>query len=105
MVHGLVDAIGWLRGLPANRMPAGDEVKGHRDGYATECPGDWLYGWIERGWPRPNDGAGKPKRIAVPEWRRLLEYPPPDGKGYMSGDDVVTWQKRMRERGWAAASP
>ncbi|MFD4523240.1 peptidoglycan-binding protein [Streptomyces sp. NPDC058470] len=32
---------------------AGDEIKGHRDGYATECPGGPLYAWVKKGAPRP----------------------------------------------------
>jgi hypothetical protein len=33
---------------------AGTEIKGHRDGYATECPGGPLYAWVQKGAPRPN---------------------------------------------------
>ncbi|MFJ5638639.1 peptidoglycan-binding protein [Streptomyces sp. NPDC093223] len=50
---GLVDAIEWLRSGGA----AGREVLGHRDGYATECPGDPLYAWVRAGAHRP-DGTG-----------------------------------------------
>ncbi|MFM9604243.1 peptidoglycan recognition protein family protein [Streptomyces turgidiscabies] len=32
---------------------AGDEIKGHRDGYATACPGGPLYAWVQKGAPRP----------------------------------------------------
>ncbi|WP_460067408.1 peptidoglycan-binding protein [Streptomyces sp. YKOK-I1] len=32
---------------------AGNEVKGHRDGYATSCPGGPLYAWVQKGAPRP----------------------------------------------------
>lgn len=34
---------------------AGPEIKGHRDGYATACPGGPLYAWVQRGAPRPTD--------------------------------------------------
>lgn len=37
---------------------AGKEVKGHRDGYATACPGGPLYAWVQKGAPRP--GGTKP---------------------------------------------
>ncbi|MBK3563234.1 MULTISPECIES: peptidoglycan-binding protein [unclassified Streptomyces] len=47
---GLVDAIEWLRSGGA----AGDEVLGHRDGYATQCPGDPLYAWVQAGAHRPD---------------------------------------------------
>lgn len=33
---------------------AGGEIKGHRDGYATSCPGEPLYNWVQAGAPRPN---------------------------------------------------
>ncbi|MFG2780837.1 peptidoglycan-binding protein [Streptomyces prunicolor] len=32
---------------------AGTEIKGHKDGYATECPGGPLYAWVGKGAPRP----------------------------------------------------
>ncbi|WP_239134634.1 N-acetylmuramoyl-L-alanine amidase [Streptomyces sp. SID12488] len=32
---------------------AGDEIEGHRDGYATACPGGPLYAWVQKGAPRP----------------------------------------------------
>ncbi|MFJ1706816.1 LysM peptidoglycan-binding domain-containing protein [Kitasatospora sp. NPDC088346] len=54
MLDGLVDAIEYCQASGG----AGSEVRGHRDGYATDCPGDDLYGWIQRGAPRPADGGG-----------------------------------------------
>ncbi|MEW2161456.1 peptidoglycan-binding protein [Streptomyces sp. NPDC007084] len=42
---------------------AGTEIKGHRDGYATECPGGPLYAWVGKGAPRPagtEPGPGAP---------------------------------------------
>ncbi|MFC8432264.1 peptidoglycan-binding protein [Streptomyces sp. NPDC057253] len=50
MLDGLVDAIQWLR----NGGSAGTEVAGHRDGYATSCPGDPLYAWVRAGAHRPD---------------------------------------------------
>ncbi|MCI3240303.1 peptidoglycan-binding protein [Streptomyces spinosisporus] len=52
LLGGLVDAIDWLR----NGGSAGPEVLGHRDGYATACPGDPLYAWVRAGAHRP-DGS------------------------------------------------
>jgi hypothetical protein len=49
LLHGLRDAIDHCRA----KGPAGDWVGGHRDGYATACPGDELYAWVQRGAPRP----------------------------------------------------
>ncbi|MEU3255904.1 peptidoglycan-binding protein [Streptomyces sp. NPDC006997] len=61
MLDGLVDAIGWLRTGGA----AGLEVRGHRDGYATACPGEPLYAWVRAGAERPDGerpqgGTGTP---------------------------------------------
>ncbi|MEU9617336.1 peptidoglycan-binding protein [Streptomyces sp. NPDC048209] len=39
---------------------AGGEIKGHRDGYATSCPGDALYRWVQAGAPRPGGGTATP---------------------------------------------
>lgn len=52
MLDGLVDAINWLR----NSGSAGKRIGGHRDGYATACPGDRLYAWVQDGAHRP-DGS------------------------------------------------
>lgn len=54
LLHGLRDAIGYLM----TTGKAGSEVRGHRDGIATKCPGDPLYDWVRRGAPRP--GGEKP---------------------------------------------
>lgn len=32
---------------------AGNEIKGHRDGYSTSCPGEPLYALVKQGFPRP----------------------------------------------------
>ncbi|MFI1956130.1 peptidoglycan-binding protein [Streptomyces xinghaiensis] len=53
MLHGLRDAVEWLR----RDGDAGDWLGGHRDGYATECPGDQLYAWLRNGAPRPDGGS------------------------------------------------
>lgn len=95
MLHGLRDAIEWLQRLGG----AGPEIKGHRDGYATSCPGGPLYAWVQAGAPRP--GAPVPSvpapRPAAPRFPgRLLRV----GSPMMHGDDVRDWQRRMAERGW-----
>ncbi|MER6828928.1 N-acetylmuramoyl-L-alanine amidase [Streptosporangium sp. NPDC000563] len=96
MLHGLVDAIEWLRGLPEKQRPCGYEVLGHRDGWATDCPGDWLYEWIQDGWPRPGEATQPSTGVEVPPWPgRILEYPPA-----AVGEDVRAWQEQMRLRGW-----
>jgi hypothetical protein len=49
LLNALVDAIEYLR----EHGDAGREVKGHRDGYSTSCPGDPLYRWVRAGAERP----------------------------------------------------
>jgi hypothetical protein len=49
-LHGLRDAIEAYRQYGG----AGPEIRGHRDGYATSCPGGPLYAWVQAGAPRPS---------------------------------------------------
>ncbi|GFH38923.1 LysM peptidoglycan-binding domain-containing protein [Streptomyces pacificus] len=49
-LHGGRNAIDYCR----EHGPAGDWLGGHRDGYATACPGDALYAWVRKGAPRPD---------------------------------------------------
>ncbi|WP_406444611.1 N-acetylmuramoyl-L-alanine amidase [Streptomyces sp. NBC_01613] len=48
MLGAIRDGIELLR-----QHGAGTEIKGHRDGYATACPGGPLYAWVKKGAPRP----------------------------------------------------
>ncbi|NRQ32147.1 peptidoglycan-binding domain-containing protein [Nonomuraea sp. NN258] len=89
LLHGILDAVAHLR----ERGRAGKEIKGHRDGYSTDCPGEPLYAWVKRGAPRPGGGDGQPTVPPFPG--RLLKYPP-----VMRGEDVRTWQRQMSKRGW-----
>lgn len=54
MLDGLRDAIEYLQ----QNGDAGTEIRGHKDGYATECPGDKLYAWVQKGAPRPTGTGG-----------------------------------------------
>lgn len=89
MLHGIVDAIDWLRAEGAGR-----EVLCHSDGYDTTCPGAFLRTWVRAGHHRPSTEPFRPP--AGESWPgRVLEYPP-----LMRGEDVATWQRQMRARGW-----
>lgn len=55
MLNGIRDAIDHVR----DKGTAGREIKGHKDGYATSCPGPKLYAWVKDGAPRP-DGPEPP---------------------------------------------
>ncbi|MDG9717393.1 peptidoglycan recognition family protein [Streptomyces sp. DH24] len=48
-LNGARDAIEYCR----REGPAGTWLGGHRDGYATACPGDAVYAWVKAGAPRP----------------------------------------------------
>jgi len=40
------------------RNGAGPEIKGHRDGFPTDCPGEPLEAWVRAGAPRSGAGPG-----------------------------------------------
>lgn len=67
MLHGIRDAIEWLR-ADGN---AGPEIKGHRDGYSTSCPGPDLYDWVQRGAPRPGVIVEPEPEVPVPERTKM----------------------------------
>lgn len=67
MLHGIRDAIEHLRGIGN----AGNEIKGHRDGYSTDCPGKPLYDWVKRGAPRPTTNATAENEDDVPKYVSL----------------------------------
>jgi peptidoglycan hydrolase-like protein with peptidoglycan-binding domain len=93
MLNGLRDAIQVLR----DQGGAGSEIKGHRDGYSTDCPGGPLYAWVKAGAPRP---GGQPVDPTV--WPgRLLRYRP--GQPLQRGDDVRRWQQAAATLGHALA--
>jgi hypothetical protein len=98
ILHAIVDAIGYLR----EHGGAGREIKGHRDGYATDCPGGPLYAWVKQGAPRPGaapvprdpdpDPIAGPDSTPVPEFVRTLRLAEP----MMHGPDVAAWQQGAR---------
>lgn len=94
MLHGIRDAIEWLRA----EGPAGDEIKGHKDGYATSCPGGPLYAWVQGGAPRP--GTPQPTKPTPPPTPSYPSFPGRYLKNYCQGDDVYIWQQQMWNRGW-----
>lgn len=53
---------------------AGTEIKGHRDGHATACPGPDLYAWVQKGAPRPKTSTTPATGTAQPvvDLSRLL---------------------------------
>ncbi|GAA0970555.1 MULTISPECIES: peptidoglycan-binding domain-containing protein [Actinocorallia] len=97
MLHGIRDAIDHVRA----KGGAGKEVKGHRDGYATDCPGPKLYAWVQDGAPRPGASAGEPAPST--DAAKAPRYPGRPLVRNSRGKAVATWQHRMRQRGWNIA--
>lgn len=91
-------SVRWLYDLHCT--DAGHELarKGHRDGYATECPGELLYAWVKKG--MPSDKPTKPVKAPV--------SPAPALSGVLrqgdKGSAVLALQKRLQARGWRIAA-
>lgn len=67
MLGAIRDGIELLR-----KNGAGTEIKGHRDGFATACPGKALYAWVQKGAPRP---AGTTTPVTTPAKPKYEPYP------------------------------
>jgi hypothetical protein len=65
-LHGGRDAIEYCQ----QHGPAGPEIRGHRDGYSTDCPGPVLYAWVQAGAPRPTPGPPPEPPTPAPVLRR-----------------------------------
>ncbi|ATW69320.1 endolysin [Streptomyces phage Manuel] len=90
MVEGIKDAIAYLRS-----NGAGKEIKGHRDGYATACPGGPLYKLVKSGKLEPGTAVtAKPKPV----------YAPFPGKGFFrlgqKHDLITELGKALVRAGW-----
>lgn len=88
LLHAIRDGIDYLR----DKGEAGNEIKGHRDGYATECPGAPLYAWVKAGAPRPGQAAHPPMFPG-----RLLYYV--SDEPMIHGPDVTLWQTAAKKIG------
>lgn len=67
MLSAIRDGIDLLR-----RHGAGSEIKGHRDGFATACPGKHLYAWVQKGAPRPGGPPPVPGPRPVIDLSKLV---------------------------------
>lgn len=115
MLAGIRDAIDYLR----DKGEAGKEIKGHKDGYSTSCPGVKLYAWVKKGAPRPDGTTPDPAPKPPPKpGEGALEYPLPDGhwfgpesadprnhSGYWAADrsNIRKIRDRLQGRGWSVA--
>jgi hypothetical protein len=81
-VGALKEAIQYLRD-----RGAGDEIKGHRDGYATSCPGSPLYHLVTSGSLEPSQEDDMPSPEDL--WSYKIDIPNRDGK--VSVADILAW--------------
>ncbi|WP_113699196.1 N-acetylmuramoyl-L-alanine amidase [Nonomuraea lactucae] len=95
LLHAIVDAIEHLR----EHGDAGREIRGHRDGFATDCPGDRLYEWIRRGAPRP-----KTTTPTTPSWTEDLVKDLPTLKPGAEHRHVKTMRALLHARGYTPAN-
>lgn len=87
----------WLNGVAGRTLG----MSWHGQHHPTQCAGPALNSWVQRGMPA---GGGAPPPPpgpgGAPAWPgRILRQPP-----IMRGDDVRTWQTRVRARGWNAVA-
>lgn len=93
MVQGFKDVIAYFR---ANG--AGEEIRGHRDGYATSCPGEPLYALVRSDALEP--GGSTTPVPSPPAPTPNHPWPGLYAKLGSSGDYVRTIQSRLKARGW-----
>lgn len=95
-LNGIRDAIEWLR----DKGDAGSEIKGHRDGYATACPGDRLYAWVRKGAPRPggstaeHDPSSSKPKVSLAHVREAARKDPPAPQGHTTHTGEVLLVER-----------
>ncbi|MEU1008208.1 N-acetylmuramoyl-L-alanine amidase [Streptomyces sp. NPDC005890] len=99
MLGAIRDGIELLR-----KHGAGNEIKGHRDGYATTCPGGPLYAWVQKGAPRPGGTAKPPSpakpRVSLKHIVYAARHDPPAAQGHTSyKDEVLTVEKALKAEG------
>jgi hypothetical protein len=97
MLGAIRDGIELLR-----QHGAGTEIKGHRDGYATECPGGPLYAWVQKGAPRPagtQPAPSKPK-VSLAHVVYAAKHDPAAAQGHTSYKaEVLLVEKALQKEG------
>jgi hypothetical protein len=101
MLGAIRDGIDLLR-----QHGAGTEIRGHRDGYATACPGGPLYAWVQKGAPRPAGTAVEPKpapakpKVSVAHVIAAARRDPPAAQGHTTYKaEVLLVEKALRAEG------
>lgn len=81
---------------------------GHRDGFATECPGDELWRWVHHDLAATTAAAPVAPAVAahhhpagtVTQHPATVPYPGHPLSVGSRGEAVRVWQQRMAHRGW-----
>lgn len=95
MLDGIREAVTYCR----NRGQAGTEIKGHRDGYNTDCPGGPLYAWIQAGAPRPGSaGSAGSSGGKTTDTEDIVKKLPMLGRGAKASEDTQTLRALLRAR-------
>ncbi|WP_031189800.1 MULTISPECIES: peptidoglycan recognition protein family protein [Streptomyces] len=105
MLGAIRDGIDLLR-----QHGAGPEIKGHRDGYATTCPGASLYAWVQKGAPRPG-GATTPSKppsskptVSLAHVVAAARKDPPAAQGHTTYKaEVLLVEKALQAEGYLPA--
>lgn len=87
----LLDAIGWLR----QTGDAGMAIRGHRDGYDTDCPGDPLYRWVLAGAPRPRTNQEDDMPDVEELWNRRYANQDDPSNGWQMDDIAAGTRHRL----------
>ncbi|GLP71032.1 hypothetical protein TUSST3_76520 [Streptomyces sp. TUS-ST3] len=104
MLGAIRDGIELLR-----KHGAGTEIKGHRDGYATACPGGPLYAWVQKGAPRPagtvtETTPAKPK-VSLAHIVYAARHDPAAAQGHTTYKaEVLTVEKALKAEGLLAST-
>jgi hypothetical protein len=104
MLGAIRDGIDLLR-----QHGAGNEIKGHRDGYATACPGGPLYAWVQKGAPRPagtvTEPAPAPKpKVSLAHVIYAAKHDPAAAQGHTTYKaEVLIVEKALKAEGFLSA--
>jgi hypothetical protein len=106
MLGAIRDGIELLR-----QHGAGDEIKGHRDGYATACPGGPLYAWVQKGAPRPAGSVTDPgtptpakPKVSLSHVVYAARHDPAAAQGHTTYKaEVLIVEKALKAEGFLSA--
>ncbi|MFJ7963119.1 N-acetylmuramoyl-L-alanine amidase [Streptomyces sp. NPDC096324] len=106
MLGAIRDGIELLR-----QHGAGSEIKGHKDGYATACPGGPLYAWVQKGAPRPAGTATDPgtpapakPKVSLAHVIYAAKHDPAAAQGHTTHKaDVLIVEKALKAEGFLSA--